>query len=143
MSLPLLFTVLSLLASVVATLMAYVARESAANAKHSEHRLSIMRGQVAGLEAALMGLDAKFQKLAGRVYADQYWRGKRDEQPDLNLNAPTGPDGSSRDICENWAKAQQEGPGSIPAMCMCAYCESMRESRAARRRATLPRGVKS
>lgn len=135
-------TALSLCASIAATIMAFVARESATSAKHSEHRLAIMRGQVAGLEAAMMGHDEKFRKLAGRVYADQYWRGQRDEQPELNP-APTEPDGRSRDVCENWARAQQDGPGSVPSMCTCAYCESMREARAARRRATLPRGVKS
>lgn len=137
-----LFTVLSLCAGCVATLMAIMARESARKAEHSEHRLAIMRGQVAGLEASLMGFDAKFQKLAGRVYADQYWRGKRDEQPDLNLTAPTAPDGSSRDVCENWQRAQQEGPGSKAAQCVCAYCEAMREARRARR-ASMRLGVKT
>lgn len=139
LTLTLLCTVLSLLAACVATFMAIAARESAAKAAHSEHRLAIMRGQVAGLEAALMGLDAKFQKLAGRVYADQYWRGKREEQPELT---PVAPDGSSRDICENWSRAQQDGPGSKAALCTCAYCEAKRADRAARR-ATLRGGVKS
>ena len=139
MWLTVLFTGLSLFAGAVAALMAVMARESAAKAAHSEHRLAIMRGQVAGLEASLMGLDAKFQKLAGRVYADEYWRGKNDRQPELE---PTAPDGSSRDICENWASAQRDGPMSAAAQCVCAYCEAKRADRAARR-AKLRAGVKS
>lgn len=136
MWLPLLFTVLSLCASVFASIMAVMARESAASAKHSEHRLAIMRGQVGGLEAALMGLDAKHQKLAGRVYADEYWRGKREEQPELQpTNVPGG-------ACENWLTAQREGPSSAAAKCECSYCQMRREERAARR-AKLQRGVKS
>lgn len=133
MFLTVLCTGLSLCATAITAFLAVLARESARKAEHSEHRLAIMRGQVAGLEAAMMGLDAKHQKLAGRVYADEYWRGKRDDQPDLNIAAPTAPDGTSRDVCENWAKAQQEGPQSSAAGCTCAYCESMRAARAARR----------
>lgn len=136
MSLTLLLTVLSLLASVTASIMAILARTHADRAAHSEHRLSIQRGKVAGLEASLMGLDAKFQKLAGRVYADQYWRGQKEEQP---LLEPVSPDGS---VCENWAIAQSEGPSSSAALCGCAYCESKRADRAARR-AKLRTGVKS
>lgn len=138
MSLTLLFTGLSLLAVAACVFYANLARESARKAEHSEHRLAIQRGQVAGLEASLMGLDAKFQKLAGRVYADQYWRGKREEQPELE---PTRPDGTSRDICPNWSLAQKEGPSSPAAQCTCDYCESRRAERA-ERRAKLRAGVK-
>lgn len=119
--------------------MAFLARQSADRAVHSEHRLAIMRGQVAGLEAAMMGLDAKHQKLAGRVYADEYWRGKPDRQPELE---PTNPAGDSYDICENWQTAQRDGPSSPAAGCECAYCNAKRADRAARR-AKLRAGVKS
>lgn len=135
----LLSTGLSLFAAAVAALMAVMARESAAKAAHSEHRLAIQRGQVAGLEAALMGLDAKFQKLAGRVYADEYWRGKNDRQPELMPSAAAGLDSVE---CGNWAIAQREGPLSEAAKCECAYCEAKRADRAARR-AKLRVGVKS
>lgn len=132
-----LLTGLSLLAAGLGAYLAWRAGEGAERAEHAAHRLSIMRGQVAGLEAAMMGLDEKHRKLAGRVYADQYWRG-RDEQPEL---APTEPDGRSRDVCENWAIAQREGPNSRAASCECAYCNARREDRA-QRRAKLRAGVK-
>lgn len=139
MSLTLLFTALSLCAAAAAILFAHLARESARKAEHSEHRLAIMRGQVAGLEASLMGLDAKHHKLAGRVYADEFWRGKREEQPELNPRLDP-PDGVV--ACDNWAAAQREGPSSPAAGCECAYCNGRRAERAARR-AKLRAGVKS
>lgn len=119
---------------------AWQAKDAAANARHSEHRLAVMRGQVAGMEAALAGLDAKHQKLAGRVYADEYWRGKRDEQPELQPLDPT----TFRNLpeCENWRTAQRDGPSSPAAGCECAYCNERRADRAARR-AKLRTGVKS
>lgn len=138
----LLFTVFALAASVFATYMAWSARESARRAEHSEHRLAIMRGQVAGLESSVVALDASHRKLQGRVYADEYWRGKSEKQPELNIAAPVGPDGTSRDVCENWQLAKQDGPGSKAAQCSCAYCEAMREARRVQR-AKLRSGVKT
>lgn len=141
MALQVLFTVFALFAAVLCSVCAYVARESAQRAAHSEHRLSIMRGQVAGLEAALMGLDAKHQKLAGRVYADEFWRGKRLNQPDLALDGVDAAADAAL-TCENWKRAQLEGPMSPAAKCECAYCENRREVRA-QRRASMRTGVKS
>jgi hypothetical protein len=135
----LLFTVFALVASCAASYFAWVAGDYARKAAHHEHRLAIMRGQVAGLEAAMMGLHEQHKKLAGRVYADQYWNGQRAEQPMLE---PVEPDGRSRDICENWATAQREGPSSRAAGCECAYCNARRADRAARR-AKLRVGVKT
>lgn len=133
MWLEVLFTVLSLCALVVCALLALDARESAIRAGQSEHRLSIMRGQVKGLEVGLTALDESHKKLAGRVYADQYWRGQRDEQPELQ---------PSTAVCENWARSQTEGPMSAAARCECDYCEGKRADRA-KRRASMRSGVKS
>lgn len=133
-----LFTALSVLALALSAIFAHLARESADRAAHSEHRLAIMRGQVAGLEAAMMGLDAKHQKLAGRVYADEYWRGKSDKQPELQPDDRWG----SLVECQNWLTAQRDGPSSPAAGCECEYCNSRRADRAARR-AKLRAGVKT
>jgi len=119
---------------------AWNSAQSAERAAHSEHRLAIMRGQVAGLEASIVGLDSKHQKLAGRVYADEYWRGKRDEQPDLQ---PLNPIAQAAGLeCENWKIAQQLGPQSAEAACQCSYCEGRRLDRS-QRRAKLRAGVKT
>lgn len=127
-----LFTVFALLCMLVAAYCAWHAHESAHAALHSEHRLAIMRGQVAGLEAAMTALDSKHAKLAGRVYADEYWRGKPSKQPELQPAADEPIGGA----CENWTAAQQKGPLSTEAQCMCEYCTSKRDARA-RARATL------
>src|SRR5262245_46300383 len=130
-----LLTGFALFAAVFAVYFAWRAGLSAEKAEHSEHRLAIMRGQVRGLEVMLTALDESHRKLAGKVHADQYWRGKRDEQPELT---PVNSD----DVCPNWATAQREGPGSQASMCECEYCNRRREDRR-QRRASMRPGVKS
>jgi hypothetical protein len=134
-----LFTCFSLFAAGFCVYFAWRAGESAEKAAHSEHRLAVMRGQVAGLEAAMMGLDEKHRKLAGRVYADEYWRGKNDAQPELQPSYDASQLGAA---CPNYVAAQQDGPESAAAKCKCSYCEGKRADRAARR-AKLRAGVKS
>ena len=132
-----LFTVLT---CGVGAFFAFKAAQSAEKAEHSEHRLAIMRGQVRGMEVMLTALDEQLRKLAGKVHADAYWRGKRDEQPELVPDdQPRAPMGSE---CENWKIAQRDGPSSPAASCECAYCEAKRADRAARR-AKLRSGVKT
>jgi hypothetical protein len=131
-----LLTGFSLFAMAFCVFFAWRAGESAESAKHSEHRLSIMRGQVAGLEAAVMALDDRLKRLNGKVAADRYWNGRSDEQPELE---PVNAD----EVCPNWAQAQRDGPGSQASMCTCAYCETRREQRRARRASVRPTGVKS
>jgi hypothetical protein len=140
MQFQLLFTVFAVLASCIATWMAYSAREWSRRAEHAEHRLAIMRGQVRGLEVSLVALDEAHRKLAGKVHADAYWRGKRDEQPELQPDEQ--PRAEMGELCVNWSMAQREGPGSPAAGCECAYCNARRADRAARR-AKLRSGVKS
>lgn len=145
MSLQLLFTGFSVLLLGYCVYFAWRAGQSAEKAAHSEHRLAIMRGQVAGLEASMEALNAKHNKLAGRVYADEYWRGKDDKQPELEPAADFDPN-AQRDafgiICVNWTTAQRDGPSSPSAGCECEYCNARRADRAARR-AKLRAGVKS
>lgn len=130
------FTGFALLAVLACAYWAYEARAAAQKAEHSEHRLAIMRGQVRGMEVSLEALDARFKSLAGRVYADEYWRGKDDAQPELQ------PVGVEAPECPNWAIAQREGPQSEAAKCEDSYCAARRADRAARR-AKLRAGVKS
>lgn len=139
MSAGLLYTLFALVAACVSAYFAWQAGDRARAAQHSEHRLAIMRGQVAGMEAWLTAQDEKFRKLAGRVYADEYWRGKNDAQPELQPSSAAGADHVE---CGNWTIAQREGPQSEAARCECAYCAARRADRAARR-AKLRAGVKS
>lgn len=128
------FTAFALLACAVSIYFAWRSGESAANASHSEHRLAIMRGQVSGLCTSIEALDDKHRRLAGRVYADQYWNGQREEQPSLRPLAPSADDGFTiAGECANWTIAQKEGPSSTAAKCECSYCNARRADRAARR----------
>ena len=131
-----LFTGFQLLGLGLMCYLVYEANQSAKKAGHSEHRLAIMRGQVRGLELAVVAIDDQQKRLAGRFNVSL----RRDRDPPVEY--PVGPDGTSRDVCENWQLAKQEGPGSTAAACSCAYCESMRADRH-RRRANLRTGVKS
>lgn len=131
MSVLILLTGCALIAAAFACYFAWRAGESAERAAHSEHRLAIMRGQVAGLCTSIEVLDDKHKRLAGRVYADEYWRGKRPEQAELEPHVVDVD--VDVDVCENYQRAQQEGPTSPAASCACGYCEAKRADRAARR----------
>lgn len=136
MSMQVLFTAFAMLLCGAAAYFAFRAGVSAEKASHSEARLTIMRGQVKGLEVGLTALDEQHKKLAGRVYADQYWRGKREEQPELVPTMENDPGAP----CENWKLAQQAGPNSTAAQCDCTYCNAKREERR-QRRASMRSGV--
>ena len=127
MSWQIFFTAFALLACAISSYAAWRALEHARAAAHSEHRLAIMRGQVAGLCTSIEVLDDKHKRLAGRVYADEYWRGKRDDQAELVPQPSVG------DPCPKWAQAKVDGPLSAAAKCECAYCDSQRAQRAAAR----------
>lgn len=132
----------ALIAAGFAFYFAWRAGLSAEKAEHSEHRLAIMRGQVRGLEVSLTALDESHRKLAGKVHADAYWRGQREEQPLLSPAAQVYAGDEPLGACENWAIAQREGPTSAAARCECVYCATRRNDRA-NRRASMRSGVKS
>lgn len=94
-------------------------------------RLERMRSTVSGHDARIESQHAQLNQVRGMVYALR----RRDEP---EPQAPTGPSGLSYDACENWRTAQLEGPTSRAATCECAYCTSMRDARAAVKRAMLP-----
>lgn len=130
-SLQVLLTGCALIGSGFAFYFAWVAGLNAEKAAHSEHRLSIMRGQVKGLEVAVVALDEQLNKLRGHVYVAR----RKDRQDEL----PRVPEGGE---CENWRTAQRDGPSSPAAGCECEYCNARRADRA-QRRANLRAGVKT
>lgn len=112
-------------------LMANRARDACA---HSEARLLTQRGRIVGLETAMDALDTRLRKLAGRIYADEYHG---------NLPAPA-PRPQTIDVaCENYARAQIDGPTSAAARCECEYCSGMRAQRDAFRTAAVPKTVRA
>lgn len=134
-TLQVLCTVSSLLSFALAAFYAWRAAECADRAHGSEQRLSIMRGQVVGLEASVVALDDRLKRLNGKVAREK--RGVPDEPID-----PTDLAFPPSAVCENWLRSQTEGPSSTAAKCECAYCESRRADRMARR-ASMRLGVKS
>lgn len=104
---------------------------------HAEARLLAMRGRVIGVAEGLESLAAQHRKLAGRVYADQYWNGQREEQPQLAPSMPTG------DVCQNWLDAKRDGPGSRASKCECGYCSSARAVREQFRQQAVPKSARA
>jgi hypothetical protein len=105
-----------------------MANRAYAACQHSEARLLQQRGRIVGLEGAVENLDAKHRKLAGRIYADEQHG---------NLPAPAA--AVAGDVCENYARAQIDGPTSAAAQCVCHFCEAKRAERAQFRAAAVPK----
>lgn len=90
--------------------------------------------RVLELERELATLTREVRKLSGKFYAMR--REVEEAQEELQLPAP-----ENAPVCENWQRAQDEGPRSAAAKCECDYCDLQRSKRAALRRAQLPKNV--
>lgn len=117
---------LLLVACLAAAVFTFYAAKQAVN---SALDLEKSRAKIAALEAAFDSLTAQHLKLRGAFYQFR-WQTEQEQAPD-DGDAPVRPDGSSRDVCENWRTAQLEGPYSVAASCECDYCTAMRERRRA------------
>lgn len=124
-------------AAAFSTAFAVIAAYCAFLAHRSEARLHGMRSELAAVGEDLMALGKAHRKLAGRVYADEYWNGQREEQPQL---APVGP--PPGEVCERYLTAQREGPLSAAARCGCAYCEFQRAERDRFRAKAVPKSAR-
>lgn len=118
---------------------ARVAATAASDAEDVEQRLLETQGTVAALVAAVDKLSSAHRSLAGRVYADEYWRGKRDAQPELQLAAGVPPSPMPSSSCANWSLAQELGPRSEAAACQCGYCSWRRAERERQRAQIVPK----
>lgn len=95
-------------------------------------KLRAERDRVTTLERELDALRRELRKLGGKFYATQR---ETDDvpEPSNHVHAETAP------VCENYAVAQQKGPKSEAAQCLCAYCLGRRASKAAFRDAHVPK----
>ena len=125
----------SALFAVLSAAFAWRASRASDACTHSEGRLLTMRGRVVGLEGALESLDSKHRKLAARIYADEHHGNRPSPHPVEREIAHV------QGACENYARAQVEGPLSAAARCECAYCVAMRAQRDAFRSAAVPKHV--
>lgn len=115
-------TVLSALLALLSTAMAVWAQRACAMCHEQAMRLNTSRGRIVALEAAIEGLDTRLRKLSGQFHATKH---VPEEMPGPRqlVETPVGP------ICENWARACDEGPSSTAAACQCDYCERQRFER--------------
>jgi len=109
-----------------------------------QHRLGTMRSAVTGNTAELEGLKAQVQKLRGQFFAfkqafedgpsELFREADERSRADLHLLHKPLPG-----VCENYQRAQVDGPRSDAAKCECAYCEEMRLRRALARGELIPK----
>lgn len=122
-----LFTVFALVCALASGLSAYVAYRQACFASADADNLKQSTFRITALEAEIDTLRSAVAKLRGKVYATK-------AEPALvpDERAPAM-------LCENWARAQSDGPRSAAARCECDYCSYQRMLRAQVRAAILPR----
>lgn len=97
-------------------------------------RLRNAFARIEGIDAAVETLAAQHRTLRGKFYQDR----AKGFPPDLDLERHT-PRATSTVACENYARAQVEGPLSEAAKCACAECERKRIERDELRQ-KLPKG---
>lgn len=102
-------------------------------------RLRSERDRVTVSERELDALRRELRKLSGKFYASQ--REQVDEEPDENLDEQVPDDWHA--VCENYQRAQTDGPGSKAAACECSYCLAARVLRARARALLVPKGVRA
>lgn len=97
----------------------------------SVFKLREERARVTTLERETDALRRELRKLGGKFYATQRELGEKDAEEqiaDAHVQVISAP------VCDNYVKAQQEGPRSQAAACQCAYCNGRRAAKDAFRR---------
>jgi len=132
-----LFTVFALVCALAAAASAVVAYRNAVECAQHAYALGSYVARMQVIEAEFDAYKGQLAKLRGKVYS---------LKPEPVSNGDTGdrvwlnpPYRDTSTACENWLKAQSEGPRSPAASCECGYCVSMRAERAATRAAILHR----
>jgi len=98
----------------------YVIRREVDDVRLTSHRLHKQAAQHELILEEVAALSKRQAKLAGRFY-----RELRDD-PDPNPTAALPHPDDQFPFCENFARAQRDGPNSAAAGCECAYCQAMR-----------------
>jgi len=106
-----------------------------------EHRLTSLRTLVSSTAAELDNLRMQVQKLRGQFFAfkQAVEDGPAEMFEEVSAKAPAGWDHGLPILCENYHRAQVDGPLSQAAKCDCAYCVEMRERRARARSELIPK----
>lgn len=104
-------------------------------AEHAAQRLRSMVARLTALEADHESLYTQHRKLAGKFHAAKWLQEQQAEEPDGYVREVTGQPPQIANICENYQRAQVEGPQSPAAKCECLFCVRSRDERAALRAA--------
>jgi len=106
-------------------------------AQNSSMSLRGERHRVTVLERELDALRRELRKVAGKFYASQRELIDANQDDDRDLRdvsavreGGSGPESAYRSpVCENYAAAQRDGPGSDAAKCDCNYCKGRRAAK--------------
>lgn len=133
------------LATVVCGLCVWRATTQGDRAEHAANRLLRTQGAIKALEGSVEELEGRWRRVNGRlgqverVIHDAIDEAEDDDpRPD---NAPPSITAAQLGVCENWQRAQDEGPRSESAKCACDYCNAKREERRRQRLAAVPSTV--
>lgn len=144
----------TVLVSLIGLACAFVAYRESRAAEAAESRIEKRLAALAGITARVSAVEASFeslrlqhQKLHGKFHATlreledereaAFNRVAEPQREDWEQPQPPLP---FEAVCENYAAAQREGPGSPAAECQCAYCLRRRAERDALRK-KLPQGT--
>ena len=97
-------------------------------------RLRAERDRVTVIERETDALRRELRKLSGKFYAAQR---EVEEPADSNPPAITDPL-ALHPYCENYGRAQDEGPYSDAAKCTCGYCDDKRRAKKLFRESRVP-----
>lgn len=142
-----LLTIIAYFALLLCGLCVWAAFRHAERAHDSAQELRNSRGRIIAAEGSLESLNLQLQRLRGQFHAfktaiedgpAQLFEPRETYAADPiathNL-VPKAP------FCENYGRAQVEGPRSPAASCECGYCVEMRERRRLTKEALLPKGA--
>lgn len=133
-----LFTALSTLLAIVCGLCAWIALRASERAEAASLDIRQSKGLIVANTASCDSLLTQLQKLRGSFFAF-----KAAIEDGAYPPPPAYPLTDARfapaPLCENYAKAQADGPMSPAARCDCGYCAEMRARRDAARDALIPK----
>jgi TolA-binding protein len=115
----LLLTVFTLVLTSASAVFGYVSWKSAEESREIADDLRRALSRVSANEAEVQTLTAQIHKLRGKIYS------MKPEKQEIEIADRAVLLG----VCENYAAAQTDGPGSKAARCDCPYCEAKRRER--------------
>jgi len=115
--------------ALICSLLTLVSVLAAYRAQRSEESLRRSVGRISALEFETATLASQIHKLRQKIYSTK--------APPAASEIADAP--NTFPACENWLRAQTEGPSSQAAKCACDYCIAQRNNREAVRAKLVPK----